>query len=211
MPEHDTIDDTQLMARVAKGDKDALCQLIDRWESPLGGFIYRYVQNKEATCELVQETFVHLYEARERFKSDMKFSSWLFKIASNLCKNYYRWRKRHPEDFVWDEVCESTYSPSPDTLRDQSNPADSTIRNEEIAKLAQIIAGMPHPLKVAIILHYYQDQSYKEIAATLGCSERGVETRLYRARAWLTKQLEQSEETIPKKKTSKLFAFNCFL
>lgn len=204
MQAHETVDDSQLMIRVAKGDKDALCKLIDSWERPLGGFIYRYVQNKEATCELVQETFVRVYEARDRFKSDMKFSSWLFKIASNLCKNYYRWRSRHPEDLVGDDEFEPCSDGSYDMSRPEEDPSEILARREDAAKIEELVAKMPHPLKVALLLHYYQDLSYKEIAATLGCSERGVETRLYRARAWLTKQIEHQAE---EKCGSRFFAF----
>jgi RNA polymerase sigma-70 factor, ECF subfamily len=192
MPEHETVDDSQLMIRVAKGDKDALCKLIDIWEKPLGSFIYRYVQNNEATCELVQETFVRIYEARDRFKGDMKFSSWLFKIASNLCKNYYRWRTRHPEDLIGDDEIEPTTNGVCELSRPDEDPSQILSRREDAARIEELVAGMPHPLKVALLLHYYQDLSYKEIAEAIGCSERGVETRLYRARAWLSKQLEIS-------------------
>jgi RNA polymerase sigma-70 factor (ECF subfamily) len=189
MPEHETVDDVQLMVLVAQGDKVALCKLIDRWQTPLGGFVYRYVHDREATCELVQETFVRLYQARSRFRSDMRFSSWLFKIASNLCKNHYRWRKRHPEDLAWDESCESSVASGPDIVRGEDDPAAAACRREDIAQLEKAVSAMPHALKTTLLLHYYQGQSYREIAAALGCSERGVETRLYRARGWLAKRL----------------------
>lgn len=204
MQEHDTVDDSQLMIRVATGDKNALCNLIDRWERPLGSFIYRYVQNKEATCELVQETFVRIYEARDRFKCDRKFSSWLFKIASNLCKNYYRWRTRHPEDLVGDDEIEPCADSACDLSRADDDPSELLSRREDAACMEDLVAQMPHPLKVVLLLHYYQDLSYKEIAAAIGCSERGVETRLYRARIWLSKQLEHMTET---KCEHRFFAF----
>jgi len=204
MQAHETVDDSQLMIRVATGDKDALCKLIDHWEKPLGSFIYRYVQNREATCELVQETFVRIYEARDRFKRDMKFSSWLFKIASNLCKNYYRWRSRHPEDLIGDDEIEPSSDCACDLSRPDEDPSEILSRREDAAKIEELVGSMPHQLKVALLLHYYQDLSYKEIAATIGCSERGVETRLYRARAWLSKQLEHGNE---EKCCHRFFAF----
>lgn len=205
MPEHEKVDDCQLMIRVAAGDKEALCKLIDVWEKPLGSFIYRYVQNSEATCELVQETFVRVYEARGRYKSDMKFSSWLFKIASNLCKNYYRWRTRHPEDPMGEDSDEATSNAAvSDLARTEADPSEVLSRREDAARVAALVESMPHHLKVALILYYYQDLSYKEIAESIGCSERGVETRLYRARAWLYKALENPE---PEKGISRFFAF----
>ena len=195
MPEHDTVEDSNLMLLVAQGDKDALCKLMDRWEAPLSRFVYRYVQNRDAACELVQETFVRLYEARSRFDGDMRFSSWIFKIAANLCKNYYRWRSRHPEDMVWDEQCENTAAAAPDAVRGEADPAARAEISEDVARLRDAIAAMPHPYKVTLLLYYYQNQSYKEIADALGCSERGVETRLYRAKAWLGKYFEDMGET----------------
>ena len=187
MQEHDPAFDVELMARVAKGDKEALCSLMQRWEAPLGGFIYRYVQNREATSELVQETFVRLYEARARFRTDMRFSSWLFRIAANLCRNYHRWRCRHPEDMAWDEACEAVNAPAPGVSRDEDDPACAAERVEDIRRLKDAISDMPHDLRTALLLHYYEDMSYRDIAQTVGCSERGVETRLYRAKAWLAK------------------------
>jgi RNA polymerase sigma-70 factor (ECF subfamily) len=189
MQEHEHNDDAILMARVTEGDTDALGQLIDRWQAPLGSFIYRYIQNREAAQELVQETFVRLYEARERYNPDMRFSSWMFKIASNLCKNYHRWRSRHPEDLGWDESSESSMDAAPEAMRDEADPCEAAARREDVAELQKAVANMPHPLKTALLLHYYEDMSYKDIATTLGCSPRGVETRLYRARAWLSKKL----------------------
>jgi len=189
MQVHDPDGDAQLMERVAKDDTEALCILMDRWQAPLGGFVYRYVQNAEAAKELVQETFVRLYEARARYNTDMRFSSWLFKIASNLCKNYFRWKSRHPENLGWDESTSVNCTAMPDALRDDTDPSEITSRMEDIATLEKAVANMPHPLKVALLLYYYDGMSYKEIAHTLGCSSRGVETRLYRARAWLEKRL----------------------
>jgi RNA polymerase sigma-70 factor, ECF subfamily len=193
MQAHDTLDDCVLMEKVAKGEKDALCGLIDRWEKPLFGFVFRYVQNREATKELVAETFVRLYVARDRFDSSKKFSSWLFKIASNLCKNYCRWRSRHPEDISIEDACETIASP--DVQSHDDDPSLKLVAEENLLILKRAIDSMPHTLKTALILYYYQDLGYKEIAETIGCSERGVETKLYRARAYLSEYFENNGES----------------
>jgi len=193
MQAHDTLDDSVLMDRVAKGDKNALCELIDRWEKPLYGFVFRYVQDREAVKELVAETFIRLYGARDRFDSSKKFSSWLFKIASNLCKNYCRWKKRHPEDVVLDESCETLASPDVPGVDD--DPSRKLVARENLLLLKRAIDSMPHVLKTALILYYYQDLGYKDVAAAIGCSERGVETKLYRARAYLIEYFENNGES----------------
>ncbi len=189
MQDNEQVDDAVLMQRVAAGDTAALCVIIDRWQVPLGNFIRRYVQNHEAAQELVQETFVRLYEARARYDSNMKFSSWLFKIAANLCKNYYRWRSRHPECLGWDENLQGGEEAQHGMYSKDPTPVEESERREDIAKLERAMCGMPHQLKTTLLLYYYESMSYKEIAHSVGCSARGVETRLYRARAWLAKKL----------------------
>ncbi|MBN1403847.1 MAG: sigma-70 family RNA polymerase sigma factor [Opitutales bacterium] len=189
MQAHEPDGDALLMVRVAGGDTQALCTLIENWQAPLGNFVYRYVQNREATQELVQETFVRLYEARTRFDGNMKFSSWLFKIASNLCKNYYRWRSRHPESLGIDESFSCDADRVGGARREDSSPAEQSEQNDDAVMLERAVNEMPHQLKTALLLYYYENMSYKEIASALGCSPRGVETRLYRARAWLSKRL----------------------
>jgi RNA polymerase sigma-70 factor (ECF subfamily) len=186
MQVHEKDEDTLLMARVTGGDTGALCALMDRWQVPLGSFVFRYVQNREASKEIVQECFVRLYEARERFDSSMRFSSWLFKIAANLCKNYYRWRSRHPEDSGLDENCVEFEGLA---ARDESSPAEQSSRSDDAELVREAVAAMPHALKTALILHYFENMSYAEIAHALGCSQRGVETRLYRARAILARRM----------------------
>src|SRR5947209_11010141 len=86
-------DDLQSMQ---KGDDHALNRFIERWKYPLHSFAYRYVQNATDAGDLVAETFVRLYQHRNRLDADANISAWLFTILSNLCRNHLRWRKRHP-------------------------------------------------------------------------------------------------------------------
>lgn len=188
---HEPEEDAALMQAVVQGDLHALRQLVDRWQAPLGSFVYRYVQNMEVTQEIVQESFVRLYQSRTRYDSQKRFSSWLFKIASNLCKNYYRWRSRHPENLGIDESLIAGEAQPMEPLLQSDSPAEQSVREEELHQLKCAIKAMPHPLKTTLLLYYYEQMSYKEIADIVGCSARGVETRLYRARKWLSKHLEE--------------------
>ena len=189
---YESFDDAQLMVEVSRGDKGALCVLIDRWQTPLGAFAYRYVHDREAATDLVQETFVRLYEARDRFRADMRFSPWLFRITANLCHNHNRWRFRHPEHDLMEEDLNPSQATGP--MQDVADdPATAAERSEDAERLAKAVAEMPHALKTALLLHYYEHMNYKDMAETLGCSERGVETRLYRAREWLEKRLAMDE------------------
>src|SRR5438132_1428009 len=88
--------DIALMLRLAAGEDLALNELMMRWQQPLVSFIYRYVGNQTDALDLAQETFVRIFESRHRYRHYGKFSTWLFAIAANLCRNHFRWRERHP-------------------------------------------------------------------------------------------------------------------
>ncbi len=187
MPERDP-SDAALMARLAEGETEALRALMDRWQRPLLSFNYRYVQDMEAARELTLETFIRVHKSRDRYDDRFAFTSWLFRIAANLCKNHQRWRIRHPEERLADADIPPIQAGT-NRDGDPETPADLVMKQERIEELRSIIAEMPHPLKTALLLYYYEGLSYKEIADVIGHSVRGVETRLYRARSWLKERL----------------------
>jgi RNA polymerase sigma-70 factor (ECF subfamily) len=181
--------DINAMLRLRDGDDLALGELMQHWQESLVAFIYRYTGNKEDALDLAQETFVHVYGNRIRYQPTAKFSTWLFKIAANLCHNHARWHERHPTVELHrsrdgDESDEKTAIPaSGDT------PADSAERNDLAGAVREHIQQLPHDLRTVVILFEYEDLSYHEIAAALNCSPKAVETRLYRARKILREAL----------------------
>lgn len=195
MPSDPATDHDDLFA-LQQGESAALNRLITRWQRPLLNFAYRYVQNGTDAHDLVAETFVKLYQQRLRLRADTKLSAWLFTALSNLCHNHQRWKRRHPTvalsttDHANNDPAERggvigelpSELPTPDTQLE---------KNELVAAVRAAIDLLPHDLKVTLLLHHYEHQSYREIAAIAGCSERGVETRLYRARQQLRELLAQ--------------------
>ena len=183
--------DLQLMQQLANGDDLALNALMRRWQKPLVAFIYRYVGNESDALDLAQETFVRVFESRHRYKQTAKFSTWLFTIASNLCRNFCRWHQRHPNIPLDGLRCGNDGSGSlADTLPDGArNPAEQMERNSTVAAVKEQIQALPHDLKTALLLFEYEDLSYEEIARVLRCSTKAVETRLYRARNLLRRSL----------------------
>lgn len=176
------------MRSLVAGRKLALNDLMTLWEAPLLRFIYRYVQNDAEARDLVQETFVRVYLHRERFRPDSSFSTWAFTIAANLCRNHRRWRGRHPTVSLDEPTLNET------TRHDQivcpsSSPDHSAQKNERIEALKAAIAELPHDLRTTLLLYEYENLSYREISAVIGCTEKGVESRLVRARAALRKKL----------------------
>lgn len=182
-------EDRELMERLGGGDDLALNEIMQRWQKPLVSFICRYVGNEADALDLAQETFARVYESRHRYEPRAKFSTWLFTIAGNLCRNLARWQQRHPSVSIHakrnedDDPLEATL-PSSDAL-----PSDTAERNDIASAVREHVQALPHDLKTAVILFEYQELSHQEIGAVLGCSPKAVETRLYRARKILHESL----------------------
>jgi RNA polymerase sigma-70 factor (ECF subfamily) len=167
-----------------RGDDAALNRLIAQWERRLFGFAWRYVRNTADAQDLVAEVFVRLYQGCARLRTDTNLSAWLFTTLANLCHNHHRWRRRHPTASL--EVAEAAgaalAAPAP-------SPGQSLEQRERLDALAQAIDALSPDLKLTLLLHHYERLSYREIADITGCSENGVDTRLYRAKKQLRETL----------------------
>ncbi len=183
--------DSALMQELQAGNKTALDILMQRWETPIKAYIYRFTQAPDWVDELAQETFVKVYIHATEFDTSRRFSPWIYAIATNLCRNWRRWRMRHPslpsehsvESLENDPVNGDTSAPP--------LPSVQLEQNESREAVKRAIAELPDVLKSTLILYYYQGLSYEEIAEMLRCSRRGVETRLYRARRLLQPRLSK--------------------
>lgn len=182
-------DDLNCMSRLRAGDDLALNELMNRWQQPLVAFILRYTGNAEDAHDLAQETFVRIYESRQRYEPTAKFSTWMFTIASNLCRNLSRWRERHPTVSLSAASSDDDVGLGAALSAVGETPADSAERDDLACAVREHIQKLPHDLKTAILLFTYHDLGYEEIAAAVGCSPKAVETRLYRARQILKESL----------------------
>jgi len=176
------------MRALAGGDDFALNQLMDRWQAPLRGFLYRYTQHERDAIGLAQETFVRIYQNRTRFREDRRFSTWMFQIALNLARSRGRWWRRHPVVSLDRESETANFELQ---TSDENTPADDALLAEKVAAVRQAIAGLPAELREVVILFEYEDKSHAEIALIARTTPKAVETRLYRARRQLRKALEK--------------------
>ena len=186
-----TLDRACLLA-LQGGDTLALNRLIARWQRPLFGFAYRYLQNGTDANDLVADVFVRLYQQRERLRPDTNLSAWLFTTLTNLCHNLHRWKRRHPTvalDAPAADRPDGAPGLATEYAADQPTPDLTLATDEAQAAVRRAVDRLPHDLKVTVLLHHYEHLSYREIAEITHCSERGVETRLYRARAALRQSL----------------------
>lgn len=179
--------DVELMASLAGGDDTALGELMQRWQDRVATFLYRAISSSQAAADLTQETFVKLYQARNRYKPTASFSTYLFSIAANLARNHSRWHTRHPtvaleEDGEANSLLSELSEPG-------QNPEQAAVSAESLQRLQRAFKSLPDDLREAMSLLVYEDMGYAEIAAIAGCSTKAAETRIYRARQLLKEKL----------------------
>lgn len=182
-------EDAELMRRVQAGDEAAFGVLMQRWERPVKGVIARMVLNATEAAELAQETFVRVWQQRDKFRPGAEFRPWVFSIALNLSRNRLRWWKRRPavELTEWSEC--GVAARAGDERTEGSSGAVELERAERAAAVRDAIAVLPLELREAIVLFEYEQLSHAEIAAVAGVTPKAIETRLYRAREKLRSSL----------------------
>lgn len=183
-------EDAALMTCVRAGDEAALGTLMAAWERPVKRVIARIVLNVSEAEELAQETFVRVWTQRGKFREGAEFRPWIFSIAVNLARNRLRWWRRRPN------VSLDQWTETGGGLRgmDRSGAevtegAGGMERAERATAVRDAVAGLPVELREALVLSVYEGLSQAEIAVTLGCSVKAVESRVARAREKLRRNL----------------------
>jgi RNA polymerase sigma-70 factor, ECF subfamily len=181
--------DGQDMARLAAGHAAALNELMARHGQPLTLYLVRLLGNAAEADDLAQETFVRVYQHRERFRTGARFSTWLYAIATNLARDRLRWRGRHPQVSLEAEQPGKGLSLA-DTLPAAQAAPDEMLQDAERAEaVRRAVAALPEDLRLPLVLAEYEERAQAEIAEILGCTVKAVEMRLYRARQTLRKEL----------------------
>jgi len=186
--------DEELVARATAGDLEAFNQLVTRWERPIYALAYRTLGREEDARDVVQEAFLRAYRGLRGFKGQAKFSSWLYRITLNLCRDWMRRERRAP-------VVQVPEGTDPVDLADMhaaptESVEDLVARREMSAAVARAMAELPEEQRTAIMLKEYQGLTFQEIADLLDCPLSTVKTRLYQGLSVLRRRLErrQSEE-----------------
>ena len=188
-PEVPEASDAELMSRLAAGDDLALNELMDRWAPRVNAFLQRMTGHRDTAADLAEETFVKLYQSRNKYKSTGAFSNYVFTIAANLARNHSRWRLRHPTVSL-DARNDDGTALLPEMVASGQSPEESARSAESIRTINRALLELPHDLREAITLYLYEGLSHGEIAMIAGCSSKAVETRIYRARQILKEKLQ---------------------
>ena len=186
--------DLALVAALAGGDESALTGLMDRYGEPIFHFIHRHVRNNEDARDLAQEVFVRLFFNAAKFKPEAKFSTWLWQIALNLCRDHVKSRPTRQAART-DSLSareDDDEHPAREAAVENRTPSDAAQAREKLAALDAGMAALPHDLRTALVLTALERRSHQECAALLKTTPKAVETRVYRARKFLLEWMSKA-------------------
>lgn len=181
--------DEELVARSRGGDLDSFNQLVLRWERPIYALAYRVIGREEDARDVCQETFLRAFRALGGFKGQAKFSSWIYRITLNLCRDWIRRERRQPVAQAPEGV-DIVELASENALPVES-VEDLVARRELGQAVARAMADLPEEQRTAIILKEYHGLTFQEIADLLECPLSTVKTRLYQGLSVLRRELER--------------------
>jgi RNA polymerase sigma-70 factor (ECF subfamily) len=183
--------DEELVALSMGGDTESFNQLILRWEKPIYALAYRVIGREEDARDVCQETFLRAFRALPGFKGQAKFSSWLYRIALNLCRDWIRRQRRAPVMQVPEGV-------ELVDLASERGPAESiedlVSRRQLSGIVAEAMALLPEEQRTAIILKEFHGMTFQEIADLQRCPLSTVKTRLYQGLTVLRRHLEKNNK-----------------
>jgi RNA polymerase sigma-70 factor, ECF subfamily len=184
--------DIQLMLRFKDGDQHAFRLLFDKYKKQVINYCYRYCGHPAVAEELAQETFLRVYKASARYRPKARFSTWLFKIATNVCLNEIR-RPVYREKI---ESIDQGFGGDPDPPREvatepeQSMPDALLEAQQDQFLIRRAMGRLPEAQRAALLLRVSEGFSYQEIGRQINCSENHVKTLIYRGRQRLRMILE---------------------
>ncbi len=182
-------EDTALVKRAKDGDGKAYDELILLYKDAVYGIIFRMVRNKQEAEDLTQEAFIKAYNSINSFNEEYAFSTWLFKIATNNCIDFFRKRKLKTQSM------DQTIRYKDDTIKQEyADPEESSDRGLLTSEKSQLIRDaidqLPEKYRTAIVMRHTEEKSYEEIAQILKLPLGTVKARIFRAREMLKKSLK---------------------
>ncbi len=184
--------DADVMLRVKAGDEPAFEYLVQKYRRAMVSFMYRMTHNSAAAEDLAQEVFLRVYRSRTSYEASAKFTTWLYRIATNLAVNHARdTRHERPENQVsLDEPDEETGS-TMDVADSSLTVEQAILRRERMSAIRAKVQNLPERQRMAVIMHKYQQMDYKQIAEVLKLSESATKSLLFRAYETLREQLKE--------------------
>lgn len=186
--------DTQLMIRVQRDDASSFGELLSRNRSLVVNYLARMVVNRAIAEELAQDVFVRVYRSRRTYEPTAKFSTWLYRITTNVALNHFRDEKRNHNRVSLD------VQDSAQIRREAQDGAqlveDRLVRDVVKRQIRSAIRGLPPKQRAAVIMHKYDEMDYSQIARVLGCTTSAVKALMFRAYETLRLRLKSLDQTM---------------
>ena len=183
--------DAAVMLRVAAGDEAGFNYLVGKYHRAMISFLFRMVHNQAVAEELAQEVFLRVYRSRESYRAEAKFTTWLYRIATNLAVNHARDTKHERSaQTVYLDAPDEESGTTPDVADDTPSVEQSMLRDERMAAIRAHVMALPERQRMAVLMHKYQGMDYRQIGDVLKLSESATKSLLFRAYQTLRDKLK---------------------
>jgi len=184
--------DAELMLRVKEGDGASFAVLLEKYRSSVVHFLYRMVQDHPVAEELAQEVFLRVYRSRESYRAEAKFTTWLYRIATNLAVNHARDTKyERTAQSVYLDVPDEETGTTPEVADDRPTVEQKLLKDERMAAIRKHVMALPERQRTAVLMHKYQGLDYRQIGDVLKLSESATKSLLFRAYQTLREKLKE--------------------
>jgi RNA polymerase sigma-70 factor, ECF subfamily len=184
-----TTSDVQLMLDVKAGDEASFDLLLRRYRTPLVNFLCRMVRDAATAEDLAQEVFLRVYRARKQYSPTAKFTTWLFRIATNLALNSIRDNRHKQLEDSLDAPADGEDAAPRELPSREMRIDEHMMERDRCDLIRRAVESLPEKQRVAVLLHKYEEMDYSEIAKILECSESALKSLLFRAYETLRVQL----------------------
>jgi len=184
--------DAEVMLELKAGNMDAFDVLLAKYRKPIMHFMFRMVHSQAVAEELAQETFLRVYRSRETYRAEARFSTWLYRIATNLGVNHARdTRHERSASTVYLDETDSETGTTPDVADGTPSAEANLLRRERMKAIREHVMALPERQKTAVLMHKYEDMDYKQIGEVLKLSESATKSLLFRAYQTLRVSLKE--------------------
>jgi RNA polymerase sigma-70 factor (ECF subfamily) len=185
------MDDATIMLELRTGNMAGFDYLIQKYRKPIIHFMYRMVRNQAVAEELAQEVFLRVYRSRETYRAEARFSTWLYRIATNLGVNYARdTRHERAASTVYLDEVDSETGTTPDVPDSTPGVEANLLRQERMNAIREHVMALPERQRMAVLMHKYEGMDYKQIGEVLKLSESATKSLLFRAYQTLRDKLK---------------------
>lgn len=186
------MDDAAIMLELRAGNMAGFDFLIQKYRKPIVHFMYRMVHNQAIAEELAQEVFLRVYRSRETYRAEARFSTWLYRIATNLGVNHARdTRHERTASTVYLDETDSETGTTPDVADSTPSAESNLLRRERLNAIRQHVLALPERQRMAVLMHKYEGLDYKQIGDVLKLSESATKSLLFRAYQTLRERLKE--------------------